>query len=163
MTTLHPTCQAVEAVVIDHGLPGRIRMLPDAATTAKAAAEQLGCDVGAIANSLIFAADPVADDGGPFPILVMASGAHRVDVEKVSATVGARLRRADPAFVRTHTGQPIGGVAPVGHPAPIRTVVDRDLARYPTLWTGGGIPHAVLPWSYSDLLRVTGGTEIDVV
>ncbi len=92
----------------------------------------------------------------------MASGAYRIDVEKVSATIGARLRRADAAFVRTHTGQPIGGVAPIGHPAPIRTVVDRNLTRYPTLWTGGGIPHAVVPWSYADLLRLTGGTEIDV-
>lgn len=161
MTTLHANCVAVESILIADGLPGRIRMLPDAATTAQLAADQLGCEVGAIANSLIFAVQP--DGGGDRePILVMASGAYRVDVEKVSATVGGRLRRADADFVRANTGQPIGGVAPVGHPARIRTVVDRNLARYETLWTGGGIPHAVVPWTYPDLLRLTGGTEIDV-
>lgn len=162
MTTLHPTCQAIESILIANGLPGRIQMLPDAATTAQLAADQLGCAVGAIANSLIFAADPGPDDAEPVPILVMASGAHRVDIDKVSAVIGSTLRRADATFVRTHAGQPIGGVAPVGHPAPIRTVVDRELAQYPTLWTGGGIPHAVVPWTYPDLLRLTGGTEIDV-
>jgi prolyl-tRNA editing enzyme YbaK/EbsC (Cys-tRNA(Pro) deacylase) len=163
VTTLHPNCAAVQEILVAEGLPGRVQLLSDAATTARLAADQLGCDVGAIANSLIFAADPGSGEDGPVPILVMASGAYRIDVEKVSATIGARLRRADAAFVRAHTGQPIGGVAPVGHPAPIRTVVDRNLASYPTLWTGGGIPHAVVPWTYPDLLRLTGGTEIDVV
>lgn len=137
------------------GLRGRIIMLPDAAPTAQAAADQVGVEVGAIANSLIF-------DAGGEPLLVMTSGAHRVDVEKVSAVVGAPVGRADAAFVRRHTGQPIGGVAPVGHPSPIRTLVDVDLARYPALWAAGGIPHAVFPLTYDELVHLTGGTPSEV-
>ena len=99
-------------MLVAAGVPGRVRILPEAAPTALAAAEQLGCPVGAIANSLIFA----TDDGEP--LLIMTSGAHRVDVAKVGADLGVTLRRASAEFVRTHTGQPIGGVAPVGHPQP---------------------------------------------
>ena len=106
------------------GLPGRVRILDRPAPTAVAAAEQLGCPVGAIANSLVFA---TADDE---PVLIMTSGAHRVDLARVRNDYGLDLRRASADFVRTHTSQPIGGVAPVGHPAPIRTLVDRDLAAY---------------------------------
>ena len=119
-----------------------------------AAAEQLGCPIGAIANSLVFAS---ADDE---PVLIMTSGAHRVDLDRVRSDHGLDLQRASADFVRTHTSQPIGGVAPVGHPAPIRTLVDRDLAAYDPLWAAGGIPHAVFPLSYADLVRLTDGTEM---
>ena len=92
----------------------------------------------------------------------MTSGAHRVDAVRVSAAIGIGFRRASAEFVREHTGQPIGGVAPIGHPVPIRTVVDRDLAAYPELWAAGGIPHAVFPLVYADLVRLTDGVELDV-
>ena len=153
---LHPSSQTVNDILAAAGLPGRVRILDRPAPTASAAAEQLGCPIGAIANSLVFA---TADDE---PVLIMTSGAHRVDLKRVRVGYGLDLHRASANFVRAHTGQPIGGVAPVGHPAPIRTLVDRDLAAYDLLWAAGGIPHAVFPLTYADLVRLTNGTEADV-
>jgi len=137
-------------------VPGEVRVLPESAPTAAAAAAQLGCEVGAIANSLVFAADGA-------PLLVMTSGAHRVDTARVAALVGAAVvARADAKSVRAWTGQVIGGVAPVGHPAPIRTLVDVWLAKYDVVWAAGGHPHAVFPTAYDELLRITGGTSAEV-
>jgi prolyl-tRNA editing enzyme YbaK/EbsC (Cys-tRNA(Pro) deacylase) len=154
--TMHPNCEAVNAILEAAGLPGRVQMLDEAVSTARAAADYLGCPVGAIANSLIFA----TDGGGP--LLIMTSGAHRVDMIKVGAEFGVELRRAAPDFVRAHTGQPIGGVAPVGHPKPIRTLVDRALADFDELWAAGGVPHAIFPLTYRELITITHGTEADV-
>jgi prolyl-tRNA editing enzyme YbaK/EbsC (Cys-tRNA(Pro) deacylase) len=153
---LHPSCQAVNDILAAAGLPGRVRVLAEPAPTAPAAARQIGCPVGAIANSLVFA---TADDR---PVLIMTSGRHRVDLGRVRDGHGLDLHRASADFVRAHTGQPIGGVAPVGHPRPIRTLVDRALADYEELWAAGGIPHAVFPLSYPDLVLLTNGTETDV-
>jgi prolyl-tRNA editing enzyme YbaK/EbsC (Cys-tRNA(Pro) deacylase) len=147
----------VDAVLAAAGVSGRVRILETAAPTAAAAAELVGCEVGAIANSLVFA---TAEDE---PLLVMTSGAHRVDTAKVAALVGtAKLSRATPEFVYAATGQRIGGVAPVAHPTPLRTVVDTALADYPQVWAAGGIPHAVFPTTYDELLRLTGGRPADV-
>jgi prolyl-tRNA editing enzyme YbaK/EbsC (Cys-tRNA(Pro) deacylase) len=133
------------------GVDAEVRRFPEPVPTAAAAAAALGCEVGAIANSLVFDADGT-------PLLVLASGAHRVDTEKVAALVGAhRVRRAAPEFVLAATGQEVGGVAPVGHPAPLRTVVDTDLAAFPVLWAGGGDHHTMFAATYDDLLRVTSG------
>ncbi len=102
-------------------------------------------------------------DADGSPVLVLTSGAHRVDTARVAALLGVdRLRRASPDFVRTHTGQVIGGVAPVGHPQPLHTLVDVWLARYDTVWAAAGHPHTVFPTSYDELLRLTGGTAADV-
>ncbi|MFC5182209.1 YbaK/EbsC family protein [Actinomadura harenae] len=153
---MHPNAERVAGVLREQGADGEIIELPDSARTAQAAADQLGCEVGAIANSLVFDAD-----GGP--LLVLTSGAHKVDTARVAALVGARkVRRATPEFVREHTGQPIGGVAPVGHPAPIRTLVDVWLDGHERVWAAGGHPHTVFPTSYAELLRVTGGAAADV-
>jgi prolyl-tRNA editing enzyme YbaK/EbsC (Cys-tRNA(Pro) deacylase) len=131
-------------------------MLPEAVHTAAAAAAALGVSVGQIANSLIFDAD--GD-----PLLVLTSGAHRVDTTTVAARLGTQqLRRATPEFVREHTGQPIGGVAPVGHPKPIRTLVDTHLQRYAEIWAAGGVPRAVFPTSYAELVRITDATPAEV-
>jgi prolyl-tRNA editing enzyme YbaK/EbsC (Cys-tRNA(Pro) deacylase) len=112
--------------------------------------------VGAIANSLVFGADGA-------PLLVMTSGAHRVDTARVAALVGASaVKRADADSVRAWTGQVIGGVAPVGHPAPIRTLVDTWLDKYDVIWAAAGHPHTVFPTSYAELLRITNGTPADV-
>lgn len=168
---MHPNCAAVNEILQAAGLPGRVRLLDEAVTTARAAAEHLGCPVGAIANSLIFEAFPAAsvetperlEDSAPgAPLLIMTSGAHRVDMNKVGEQLGVQVRRASPAFVREHTSQPIGGIAPVGHPQPIRTIVDRALAEFEVLWAAGGIPHAVFPLTYGELIRLTGGVEADV-
>jgi prolyl-tRNA editing enzyme YbaK/EbsC (Cys-tRNA(Pro) deacylase) len=135
---------------------GEVRELPEPAPTAATAAAQLGCEVGAIANSLVFAADGA-------PLLVMTSGAHRVDTKRVAALVGASaVSRADPESVREWTGQAIGGVAPVAHPEPIRTLVDTWLSRYDVVWAAAGHPHTVFPTSYGELLRITAGTAADV-
>lgn len=155
-TALHPSCIRVNEIVAAAGFPGRVRILAEAAPTAKAAAEQLGVEVGAIANSLIFR---TASDR---PLLVMTSGAHRVNTDLIAAVIGEGIGRADAGFVRQHTGQPIGGVAPVGHPAPIRTLVDEDLAQFAELWAAGGIPHAVFPLSFDQLLALTEGTVATV-
>jgi len=157
VTTLHPSCAAVDAVLAAADAGGRVKILPDAAPTAVAAAEQLGVEVGAIANSLVFA----TAEGEA--VLVLTSGAHRVDTTKAAALLGtARLVRASAELVREATGQPIGGVAPVAHPAALRTLVDNDLAHYPQVWAAGGIPHAVFPTTYDELVRLTGGTPADV-
>ena len=133
-----------------------MRVLPDAVTTAAAAAAALGVEVGQIANSLVFDADGE-------PLLVLTSGGHRVDTGGVAVLVGAqRVRRASPDFVRAATGQPIGGVAPVGHPTRLRTLVDRALAGYDEVWAAGGIPHAVFPSTCAELVKVTGGQLADV-
>jgi prolyl-tRNA editing enzyme YbaK/EbsC (Cys-tRNA(Pro) deacylase) len=133
------------------GIAGEIVVLPDAASTAVLAAEALGVEVGAIANSLVFWSD---DE----PLLVMTSGAHRVDTTALATRLGrGRIARATPDQVREATGQAIGGVAPTGHPAPLTTIVDEDLAAYPEIWAAGGTPHTVFPLTYSELVRLTGG------
>jgi prolyl-tRNA editing enzyme YbaK/EbsC (Cys-tRNA(Pro) deacylase) len=152
----HPNVQRVADALAAAGATGEIRILDEAVPTAAAAAAELGCEVGAIANSLIF-------DGDGSPVLILTSGAHRVDTVKVAAEHGiGKLRRATPEFVKEHTGQSIGGVAPVGHPAPIRTLVDTTLEEYAEIWAAGGIPHSVFPTTYKELLRITNGTPIAV-
>jgi prolyl-tRNA editing enzyme YbaK/EbsC (Cys-tRNA(Pro) deacylase) len=143
-------------VLTSLGVTGEVRELPEPAPTAAAAAKQLGCDVGAIANSLVFDADGA-------PLLVMTSGAHRVDTTLVASVAGAAaVGRADAHSVREWTGQAIGGVGPVAHPAPIRTLVDTWLSRYDVVWAAAGHPHTVFPTSFAELLRITGGTPADV-
>jgi prolyl-tRNA editing enzyme YbaK/EbsC (Cys-tRNA(Pro) deacylase) len=154
---VHPNCVAVDAILERAGVAGRVRILDEAAPTAAAAAALVGVEVGAIANSLVFMTAEAE------PLLVMTSGAHRVDTAKVAALVGtAKLKRADADFVHAHTGQRIGGVAPVGHPAPLRTLVDVALAGYPEIWAAGGIPHAVFPTTFDELLVLTRGEPAEV-
>ena len=135
---------------------GRIVTLPDSVHTAALAAEALGCEVGAIANSLLF-------DAAGEPVLILTSGSHRVDTDKVAAAIGVdSLRRAKPEFVRTHTGQVIGGVSPIAHPAPIRSFLDPWLRQYDEIWAAAGHPAAVFSTTYDELLAMTGATEIEV-
>jgi prolyl-tRNA editing enzyme YbaK/EbsC (Cys-tRNA(Pro) deacylase) len=154
---VHPNCLAIDAILEGAGAAGRVRILDEPAPTAAAAAALVGVEVGAIANSLVFATDE--DE----PLLVLTSGAHRVDTGRVAGLVGtARLKRADPDFVYAHTGQRIGGVAPVGHPRPLRTLVDVALAGYPEIWAAGGIPHAVFPTTFAELVALTAGEPAEV-
>ncbi|MGW4379467.1 YbaK/EbsC family protein [Kitasatospora sp. NPDC004531] len=138
------------------GLTGAVRVLDDAARTAAAAAEALGCEVGAIANSLVFHSDGEA-------VLVLTSGRHRVDTAALAARWGrGPLRRATPEQVREATGQAIGGVAPTGHPRPLPTVVDQALTEYPQVWAAAGTPHTVFPTTAAELLHLTNGTLLPV-
>lgn len=133
------------------GFADRVRELEDSARTAAAAAAALGCDVGAIGNSLVFTADGE-------PVLVLTSGAHRVDLARVAAQLGAsELRRSTPDEVRQSTGYTIGGVAPVGHLQPLSVLVDQDLARHERIWVAAGHPHAVFWATYEELVAMTDG------
>jgi prolyl-tRNA editing enzyme YbaK/EbsC (Cys-tRNA(Pro) deacylase) len=156
MSADHLSISRFRAEHARRGGTGEIVILPDAVHTAALAAEALGCEVGAIANSLLFEAD-----GGP--VLILTSGAHRVDTGKVCAEVGvSRLRRATPDFVRKHTSQAIGGVSPIGHPAPVPTYLDSWLQRFDVVWAAAGHPNAVFSTTYDELLQLTGAEPIDV-
>jgi len=138
------------------GATGDIKVLTVPVPTAAAAAAALGCETGAIANSLVFEADGDA-------LLVLASGAHRVHTGRLARRLGTgKIRQASPDFVLTHTGQVVGGVAPVGHPQPLRTVVDQALASYPVVWAGAGDENAMFSTSFAELVRITDGTPADV-
>lgn len=152
MTDALPARSRLVATALrDAGIEGEIVVLPDAASTAALAAAALGIEVGAIANSLVFWSD---DE----PLLVMTSGAHRVDTAALAERLGrSGIRRATPDQVLAATGQPIGGVAPTGHPAPLTTVVDEDLAAFDEIWAAGGTPHTVFPLTFDELVRLTGG------
>src|ERR1700730_18647162 len=130
------------AVLRDLGVAGEVRGLPQSPPTAAAAAAQLGCELGAIANSLVFSADGA-------PLLVLTSGAHRVDTARVAALIGAsKVNAAHAELLRQATGQVIGAVAPVGHPAPLRTLVDTWLGSYDVVWAAAGHAHTVFPTSF---------------
>jgi prolyl-tRNA editing enzyme YbaK/EbsC (Cys-tRNA(Pro) deacylase) len=145
--------QALDAA----GIRGAIRVLPEAAATAAQAAAALGVPVGAIANSLVFWSDGE-------PLLVMTSGAHRVDTVALAERLGrGSIARATADQVREATGQVIGGVAPTGHPAPLRTIVDEDLALHTELWAAAGTPHTIFPLTFVELVTLTGGTVVKVV
>lgn len=138
------------------GVAGQVRELTDSARTAAEAASALGCEVGAIANSLVFVSDGEA-------VLVLTSGRHKVDTSALAARWGrGKLRRATPEQVREATGQAIGGVAPVGHPRPLPAVVDEALTDYPRVWAAAGTPHTVFPTTADELVRLTGGTLLPV-
>lgn len=151
----HPAVTRVEQALRSSGAMGEIRWLGDAVTTAALAAAALGIEPGAIANSLVFTLD---DE----PILVMTSGGHRVDTEWLGDQLGGTIGRASKDVVKAATGQVIGGVAPVGHPAPLRTLVDVALADYPEVWAAAGHAKTVFPTTYDELLRITQGTACKV-
>lgn len=148
--------QRVKEHLAEAGVTAEITILESTAKTAALAAEQLGVPVGAIANSLIF-------ESGGEPLLVLTSGAHRVDTDALADRLDlVPLNRAQPEFVRTHTGQAIGGVSPVGHPKPIRTLVDVTLADHVQVWVAAGHPSSVFPTTCDELVRLTGGQLVDV-
>jgi prolyl-tRNA editing enzyme YbaK/EbsC (Cys-tRNA(Pro) deacylase) len=138
------------------GARGEVRALDDSARTAKEAADALGIEVGQIASSLIFLADGEA-------VLVVASGGHRVDTVQLAAVLEVNdITKATADDVRKATGFAIGGVAPVGYPHPLRTIVDIALSRYDEVWAAGGHPHYVFPTSYDELLRITAGEAAEI-
>ncbi len=153
---LHSRAVAVAAILADSAPGARVRQLRASTRTAAEAAVALGCEPGAIASSLVF----MADDG---PVLIMTSGAHRVDLELVGTATGLTgLRRATPDEVRAATGQSIGGVAPVGHPVPLRTLVDEALGCHPTVWAAAGTLHAVFATTFDQLVELTSGHPVRV-
>jgi prolyl-tRNA editing enzyme YbaK/EbsC (Cys-tRNA(Pro) deacylase) len=155
---MHETVRRVSDALRAAGVEQDIVELPAAVPTAAAAAAQVGTEVGAIANSLVFSVDG-------HPLLLITSGAHRVDTRKVASLVGVgrkKIRRADPDFVLEVTGQKVGGVAPTGHPAPIPTYVDVWLDRHMQVWAGAGQSETLFRTSFAELLKITGGQAADI-
>ncbi len=156
MASEHPSVTSFRAEHARRGGAGDVVILPESVHTAALAAQALGCEVGAIANSLLF-------DAAGAPVLILTSGAHRVDTHKVARTIGSPpLRRASADFVRDSTGQVIGGVSPIAHPAPVPTWIDAWLRRYDVIWAAAGHPAAVFSTTFAELVSLTGATEIDV-
>jgi len=152
----HPSTERVSNALREGGATGEVRALTESTRTAQEAAAALGVPVGAIVKSLVFTADGE-------PVLVLASGDHQVDTTRVAAALGVeQVRRADADTVRSATGYPIGGVAPIAHPSPLRTIVDRHLAGFDVVWAAAGTPHSVFPTTYDELVRLTSGTAADV-
>ncbi|GAA3614857.1 YbaK/EbsC family protein [Kineosporia mesophila] len=148
--------QIVQRAIADAGLGATVRELPDSARTAAEAAAALDCEVGAIGSSLLFLSDGE-------PVLVMTSGRHRVDTDFLATQLSASsIEMASAKQVRAITGQAIGGVAPIGHPSPVRTVIDEALNDYETIWTAGGTPHTVVPLTFDELVSLTRGSVLKV-
>ncbi len=156
MSTEHPSITSFRDELTRRSATGEVVILPDSVHTAALAAASLGCEVGAIANSLLFDAEQT-------PVLILTSGAHRVDTTAVAGRIGvSRLERATPHFVREHTGQVIGGVSPLGHPAPIPTWIDPWLRQHPVIWAAAGHSTAVFSTTYEELAALCGAVEVPV-
>ena len=139
------------------GLEFEIRILPKAVRTAVLAAEALDCAVGQIANSLIF-----RDKASAQAVLVMCAGDRRVDLQKVKLETGIELGKADADFVRQQTGFAIGGVPPVAHTRPLRTLLDDSLQRHVVIWAAAGTPESVFCMSPQQLQLITAGSWLDI-
>lgn len=157
MSELKASAARVQAALDAAGLALTVRQFPASTRSAADAAAAIGCPVAAIAKSLIFRA---RESGRP--VLVIASGANRVDEAKVAALLGEPLGRADAAFVREKTGFAIGGVPPCAHLTPPVTFLDRDLFALAELWAAAGTPNAVFRLTPAELQALTGGTAAEV-
>jgi prolyl-tRNA editing enzyme YbaK/EbsC (Cys-tRNA(Pro) deacylase) len=149
---LSTAARRVQAALDEHGLGGRVIELPETTRSAREAAAAIGCRVEEIVKSLVFCTRVTRS-----PILVLVSGASRVDEHKLAAMVGEPVERADADYVREQTGYSIGGVPPLGHPRPIQTVIDEGLLEFERLWAAAGTPHAVFPLTPAELRGVTAG------
>jgi prolyl-tRNA editing enzyme YbaK/EbsC (Cys-tRNA(Pro) deacylase) len=146
----------VKRALTASGVQDTVKVFTTKVPTAAAAAEALGCELAAITNSLVFELDGT-------PLLILASGAAKVDTQLVATHLGTgKIRRATHSFVLHHTGQEVGGVAPVGHPHRIRTLLDKSLSAHEILWAGAGDHNSMFSITYKDLLRITDAEELTV-
>jgi Cys-tRNA(Pro) deacylase len=145
----------VETALREAGIDSEIVQTPESARTAEEAAATVGTSVGQIVKSLVFLCDGS-------PVLALVSGSNRLDTRRLAELAGGRIERADADAVRTATGYAIGGVPPIGHPAPLPTWVDRDLLSYDVIWAAAGTPHAVFPVAPDDLVRASAGVVADI-
>jgi prolyl-tRNA editing enzyme YbaK/EbsC (Cys-tRNA(Pro) deacylase) len=156
---MDPVEQVRQALVASGLNAGLIRELPADTSTAKAAALAVSAPQGSIVKSLVFLADNA-------PLLVLVAGDQRADVKRLRATLALSKRRlhiARPSQVKEYTGFEVGGVPPVGHTKPMRTLIDRTLARFDTVWAAAGSDNAVFPISFDGLVSITGGEVMDLV
>jgi prolyl-tRNA editing enzyme YbaK/EbsC (Cys-tRNA(Pro) deacylase) len=154
---LSSSAQKVQDALTALGLPCRVVELPASTRTAQDAAAAVGCAVGQIVKSLVFRGARTSK-----PLLVLASGSNRVDEARLADLAGEPIVKADAAFVRAHTGFAIGGVAPLGHPAPLETYIDADLLQYAEIWAAAGTSSAVFALSPADLQLMTGGQVVSI-
>ncbi|NLE79239.1 MAG: YbaK/EbsC family protein [Rhodococcus sp.] len=154
-TPLHPNAAHVSETLIARGHHGVIVTSPGAAHTAAEAADAMGVDVGAIVKSLVF----LLDDE---PVLLLVSGAHQADLANTGKRLEGTLTRAPLDMVATATAQPVGGVAPLGHPTNLPTFVDAALQEHRELWASAGHPSFMFRTTFTELLRVTAGLTVDM-
>lgn len=156
-TELRNSARRVQDFLTERGFSFQVRELPGSTRTAQEAADSIGCQVSQIAKSLVFKEKETRR-----PVLVVASGANRVDLGKIEAATGMKLGRADGKFVKERVGYAIGGIPPAGHNEPMETLLDPDLKKYDTIWAAAGTPFAVFPLKPSDLEPLTMGKWIDM-
>jgi prolyl-tRNA editing enzyme YbaK/EbsC (Cys-tRNA(Pro) deacylase) len=154
---LSPAAQHVQETLRALGRAYAVRESEQSTRTSAEAAQAVGCQVGQIAKSLVFRA---RESGRA--VLVIASGANRVDEARLAELLGEPIGRASPDFVRQQTGYVIGGVAPVGHASPLPVFIDADLLAFDEIWAAAGTPNAVFPLPASDLPALTGGRVVDI-
>ena len=152
MTDLGPSVRRVQEALAAAGGGHTVVALEQSARTSAEAASAVGCKVDQIAKSLVFRGQQ-----SQRAVLVITSGANRVDERKVAALIAEPVGRADAEFVRQRTGFAIGGVAPVAHAEPLVILIDEDLLRWPEIWAAAGHPNTVFKLTPDDLMRLTGG------
>jgi prolyl-tRNA editing enzyme YbaK/EbsC (Cys-tRNA(Pro) deacylase) len=155
--TLPRGARRVRTALLELGLPGDIHQLADSTRTAPEAAAAVGCELGAIVKSIV-----MRGVSSKAPVLALVSGDNRADVALIEAAVDEPVERPDAAYVREATGYAIGGIPPVGHPEPVRTVMDEDLYRFETVWAAAGHPHAVFPIAPADLAKAAGARVLRI-
>jgi len=155
MPALPKSAQKVQDMLDTFGLSLQVIEMPDSTRTAQEAADALGCTIGQIAKSLIFRG--VASGN---PVLIIASGANRVNEKAVGRLIGEKLQRADADYAQEQTGFAIGGIPPAGHTNPITTYLDEDLLNFDGIWAAAGTPHAVFQLTPENLQTITGGQVI---
>jgi len=157
MSTLSPSAQKIQNLLNELGYNYTVIEHAESTRTAQEAADRAGCQLGQIVKSLIFRGKTSNK-----PILVLTSGANRVDEKRISGYASEPIARADADFVRAVTGFAIGGVPPIGHNQPMETYLDEDFLAYPTIWAAAGTPNAIFELKIEDLQKMTGGTVVQV-
>lgn len=155
--TLSASARKVQNALEKQGLDLKVVEFIESTRTSAEAAERVGVSLGQIAKSLIFK----GKESGQ-PVLVIASGANRVDEKKVAALLGEKIGRADPDFAREATGFVIGGIPPFGHIQPIVTFLDADLFQHEIIWAAAGTPNAVFELTPPQLEALAGGTVANI-
>lgn len=150
-----PRAEAYVTRLADLGITIQARVMDESTHTAQEAADAIGCSVAAIVKSLLFLAGTVEPREA---VLVLASGPNRVDPALVEAIVGAPVNMSDAKTVKTVTGYSIGGVPPLGHQTPLRTVLDETLLDLPEVWAAAGSARAVFPIAPQRLVELTSAT-----
>jgi prolyl-tRNA editing enzyme YbaK/EbsC (Cys-tRNA(Pro) deacylase) len=154
---LSSTAQRVQDLLTAGGFDCKVVEYTESTRTSQEAADRAGCTLGQITKSMIFRGKTSNK-----PILVLTSGANRVDENRIGGYAGEPVGRADANFVRIATGFAIGGVAPIGHAQPLETYLDEDLLQYSTIWAAAGTPNAIFELTPADLQRMTGGRPVRV-